>query len=139
MQFIYDNLFDQLWPLHAQWKKLGSAMSLSEELLDEIFTNNEEDESCFRQVLDYYMGKHDKQHSWEEIVSILKKIEAKELAEKINTLHVYPCKPICVTNQLYIRHTLSFFTVDAAPGQILAMYPERSSTEKTSSSSPGKD
>ena len=113
MPFTVDNLFDQLWPLPFKWEELGKAMSLSEDLLDEIDPNNETDEDCFRQMLEYYMANYDKQHTWEEIFSYLKTTGAKKLADKIYNLHVYPCKTVvlvtcmCMTI-IYVHMCASF-------------------------------
>ena len=77
-------------------------MSLSEDLLDEIDTNNETDEGCFRQTLEYYMGKCDLQHTWEEIVSFLTTIGAEELADKIYSVHVYPSMIVTLAHWVII-------------------------------------
>lgn len=91
MPFTVGNLLDQLWPLMCKWDELGKAMSLPKNLLEEIDTNNETDKGCFQQMLEYYMDNCDLQHNWEEIVSLLKTVGAEKLADKIYSLHVYPC------------------------------------------------
>lgn len=41
-------------PLAARWKELGTSLGCGEDLLDEIFTNNETDEHCLRNLVDVY-------------------------------------------------------------------------------------
>ena len=68
-------------------------MSLSEELFDEIDTNNETDDSCLQEVLEWYMKNHygDLKHiKWEDIVDILKRMNEIQLAEQIYNLHIHP-------------------------------------------------
>ena len=45
---------------------------MDEDQLDEIFTNNETDEACLREMLELYMMRSDLSHSWEEIEAALK-------------------------------------------------------------------
>ena len=47
---------------------------MDEDCLDEIFTNNETDEACLREMLVVYMMRSDKKHSCEEIHEAIKKI-----------------------------------------------------------------
>ena len=61
-----------------RWKDLGEALSLDEDIIDEIFTNNETDEECLRDMLERYLMRLDKKHSWEEIHMTLKRIEERE-------------------------------------------------------------
>ena len=101
MPFTVDNLFDQLWPLHDKWQKLGDVMSLSEDLLDEIFTNNEDDESCLREILELYMKVGDRQHTWDEIHSFVKAVGDENLADKIYIIHIQPCMYIYIHNTYF--------------------------------------
>ena len=55
------------------WKSLGEPLSVDEDLVDEIFTNNETDEACLREMLDCYMKRFDLKHNWEEIKAAEKK------------------------------------------------------------------
>ena len=80
------------------------ALKMDEDHLDQVFTNNESDEACLRDVLERYMDNGDYQHSWEEIVSVLIKIDEKNLADKIHGLYVYPCKFDIVTIFIMYMH-----------------------------------
>ena len=100
MPLTVDNLFDQLWPLCDKWLKLGGVMLLSEDLLDEIFTNNEDNESCLRDLLEFYMKAGERQHTWDEIHSFVKAVGDEKLADKIYGIHIQPCK-IGFLNVLY--------------------------------------
>lgn len=73
----------------SKWQALGEALSLDEDRLDEIYTNNEADEACLHEMLEHYMMRTDLQHSWEEVATALKKIGEEttvKLAEAI------PCR-----------------------------------------------
>ena len=52
---------------------MGLALSLDDDRLDEIFTNNETDEACLHEMLEVYMARPDLNHSWEEVQEALKK------------------------------------------------------------------
>ena len=85
-----ENLLPLLQPISDKWKKLGGALSLDEDRLDEIFTIANTNEDCLRDVLEGYMLNRDFQHTWEEIVAVLKEIEEVPLAVKIQNLHACP-------------------------------------------------
>ena len=67
-----DLLFLRLLPYASKWQSLGEALSLDDDRLDEIFTNNETDEACLREMVELYMMRSDLDHSWEEIEHALK-------------------------------------------------------------------
>ena len=71
-----EQLFSFLLPHISKWQSLGSALSLDEDRLDEIFTNNMTEEACLQQMLELYMKRTDLDHSWEEIKAALAKIES---------------------------------------------------------------
>ena len=68
-------LFRHLLPHSSKWQPLGEALSLDEDILDEIFTKNEREEDCLQEMLEHYMMRSDLDHSWEEIEAALIKIE----------------------------------------------------------------
>ena len=68
-------LFRRLLPHSSKWQSLGEALSLDEDRLDEIFTNNEGEEGCLQEMLEHYTMRSDLNHSWEEIEAALKRIE----------------------------------------------------------------
>ena len=90
--FTVENLLPFLHPLTSKWLSLGEALSLDEDWLDEIFTNNGTDEGCLQEMLELYMRNCDFDHNWEEMVSILRKAEEETIAAKIEDLHIKPCK-----------------------------------------------
>ena len=63
-----------LLPLSSKWQSLGKALSLDEDCLDDIYTNNETDEACLLNMLELYMMRSDLDHSWEEILAAENKI-----------------------------------------------------------------
>ena len=69
-----EHLLPELLPCASKWQSLGAALSLDEDQLDEIFTNNETDEACLEVMLEQYMARSCFNHSWEEIQKALKQI-----------------------------------------------------------------
>ena len=69
-----EQLFPALLYLAPKWQSLGEALSLDEDRLHEIFTN-ETDEACLREMLKVYMMRSDLKHSWEEIKEAVNKVE----------------------------------------------------------------
>ena len=66
-------------PYASKWQSLGLALSLDDDRLDEIFTNNETDEARLQEMLELYMMRSDHSHSWEEIEAALERITSGEL------------------------------------------------------------
>ena len=58
----------------SKWKELGKALSLNENLIDEVDTNNENNEACLQELLTFYMMRTDLKHNLEEINTALGKI-----------------------------------------------------------------
>ena len=48
-------LLPELLPPASMWQSLGETLSLDEDRLDEIFTNNKIDEACLQEMLELYM------------------------------------------------------------------------------------
>ena len=61
-----------MWLLSG--RLLGEALSLDDDLLDEIFTNNDTDEECLRDMLERYMMRTNGNHSWEVIHKALRRV-----------------------------------------------------------------
>ena len=80
MPFTLEHLLPELMPHASKWQSLGKALSLDEDRLDEIFTNNETDEACLEKMLEHYLQRSDLNHSWEEIEAALEKIVKGESA-----------------------------------------------------------
>ena len=70
--------FTHLLHLSSKWQSLGEALSLHEDQLDEIYTNNETDEACLQNMLELYVARPGFSHSWEKIEA------AKEAVEQLN-------------------------------------------------------
>ena len=71
-----DRLFLFLLPHASKWQSLGEALSLEDDPLDEVFTNNEREEDCLQEMLELYMLRSDLDHSWEEVHAALEKMES---------------------------------------------------------------
>ena len=76
--FIVEHIFPKLLSMASKWLAVGEALSLDEDLLDEIFTNNDTEEACLRVMLEHYMERSDLKHSWEEIREARRKVEEKD-------------------------------------------------------------
>ena len=72
--FTLESVIAALLPHASKWQSLGEALSLDEDRLDEIYTNNETDEICLQEMLEVYMMRPNLSHSWGEIQNALKKI-----------------------------------------------------------------
>ena len=94
--FTVENIFPRLLSLASKWLALGEALSLDEDCLDEIFTNNDTDEACLHVMLEFYMKRSDLKHSWEEIREAMRKVEEKdgETEDLEPTSHLYAGEPI---------------------------------------------
>ena len=74
LPFNLEQLIDHLLPVVSKWQELGAALSLDEDILDEMYTNNETDEDCLHDMLERYMMRSDLKHNWEEIDAALEKV-----------------------------------------------------------------
>lgn len=74
-----DQLLPILLPCASKWQSLGKALSLDEDRLDEIFTNNETNEACLQEMLELYFKRSDLKHSREEIYAAHTKLEGESL------------------------------------------------------------
>ena len=54
-----EHLQPELLPHASKWQSLGEALSLDEDRLDEIYTNNETDEACLQEMLELYLARPD--------------------------------------------------------------------------------
>ena len=59
----------------SKWEALGEALSLDEDRLDEIFTNNDTGEACLHVMLEHYMERCGLKHGWEEIREAMRKVK----------------------------------------------------------------
>ena len=64
-------------------------MSVDEDDIDEIFTNNETDEDCLCDLLDRFIVVH---HNWVDVEEALRKMGEEHLAERASELYVLPSK-----------------------------------------------
>lgn len=72
-----EEMYSLLLPIDSRWKEFGQKMGCAEDLLDEIYTNNETNRDCLRNLTDVYQsGK-----SRESIAMILEEIGETELSE----------------------------------------------------------
>jgi len=82
-----DILFSELYPMTPKWKQLAEVIGIDEDLVDEIFTNNEGDEECLRAVLEVWMKKSP---TWTTVTDSLNKIGEDQLAGSLYLKCVLP-------------------------------------------------
>ena len=80
----------------SKWKEFGEALSVDEDDIDEIFTNNDTDEACLCDLLDRFVVVH---HNSVDVEGALRKMGEEHLAERASQLYV-PKSKLC--NQLYM-------------------------------------
>ena len=73
----------------TKWKEFGEALSVDEDDIDEIFTNNDTDESCLCDLLDRFVTVH---HNWVDVEGALRKMGEEHLAERASEHYVLPSK-----------------------------------------------
>lgn len=87
--FTVENLLHILLPVAPKWKELGERLFLTNDTLDDIYTNNRTHSACLEKMLSFYMMKtdHDLQQDRKGIMSnALLKMGEKILAAKIDQL-----------------------------------------------------
>ena len=95
--FTLEHLLPELLPLASKWQSLGEALSLDDDRLDEIFTNNETDDACLQEMLELYMIRPDLDHSWEEVQEAVKKI--REFNDPTNGISCKLMLPVTIHNR----------------------------------------
>ena len=81
-----EQLYAELLPV-KKWKALAAQFKLNDDLIDEIYTNNERDEDCLEEVIRFWYMNRDFQHTWSEVVTALEAIGEHTLAEDIRAAH----------------------------------------------------
>ena len=77
-----ENLLDVLHPaVTPKWRQLGEVVGVDEDLIDEIFTNNEADEECLKDILDVWLMKSSP--AWKGVADALQRIGEDKLAESL--------------------------------------------------------
>ena len=76
-----DSLFAVVHPAAAKWQQLGEVLGIDEDLIDEIFTNNETDEECLKDILDVWLKKSSP--AWKCVAVALQKIGEDQVAESL--------------------------------------------------------
>ena len=88
--FTPESVFRVLLPIASKWLLLGEAFPLSDKRLEDI-TTTESDEICLKEMVDVYMLRTDLDHTWDEVVNVLKKIGEYKLAAKIQQEQISTC------------------------------------------------
>ena len=77
-----DSLFAVLHPaVTSKWQRLAEVLGMDEDLTDEIFTNNETEEECLKDILDVWLKKSSP--TWEGVADAVQKNGEDQLAESL--------------------------------------------------------
>lgn len=98
ISFTIENLIKYLLPVAGKWKELGEILFITENILDEIFTNYVTQEECLCEMLKYYLIRSDLVHDWEEISTALRKLGEEALAIEINRIQLSKLRSIWLQN-----------------------------------------
>ena len=79
----FENLFDALDPaVTPKWKQLAEVVRVDEDLIDEIFTNNNGiDEECLKDILKVWLKKSSP--TWKSVADAVQKTGEDQLAESL--------------------------------------------------------
>ena len=69
-----------LYNVAGQWKEIAAGLVFGEDLIDEIFTNNQTDELCLRHMVEIWVSRL--APSWETLSLALRDIGRNDLAHK---------------------------------------------------------
>ena len=78
-----DSLLLVLHPLAPRWEDIAKALGVDEDMIDNIFTINENDQLRLHDLVEHYFQCVHFEHSWREIVQALTAIGETRMAEKI--------------------------------------------------------
>ena len=67
-----------LWGMARQWKIIAEGMGFDEDLVDEIFTNNETDEACLQDCVEQWMRLDP---TWQRLAQVLSDMGQDTLAQ----------------------------------------------------------
>jgi hypothetical protein len=82
-----DNLLIQLKPqVGPKWYKFGVAAGIEKDVLDK-FAEQCSPDDCIVEVLDYWLRKSNKLHTWSDVAKILKDIDLSGLAHDIEGIY----------------------------------------------------
>ena len=77
-----ENLLDVLHPaVTSKWQQLGKVLGVDEDFIDIIFTNNEIDEECLKEILEVWIKKSSP--TWKDVADALRKTGETQLAESL--------------------------------------------------------
>lgn len=83
-----ESLLSTIHSIAARWEEFGKALKIDEDNLDDIFTNNENNQLRLHELVQYYLMKVKFQHTWEEVVRALNTIGEYDCAQKIARDHI---------------------------------------------------
>ena len=89
-----------LWCVARRWKEIADGFGIDEDLVDEIFTNNERDEACLQDCVEQWMKLGP---TWKKLANVLRGMGEERLAGQAaskGTGTLYMCN---VLNCTYIH------------------------------------
>ena len=69
-----------LYEAAGQWKVIAAGLRFDEDMIDEIFTNNQTDELCLRHMVEIWVSRL--APSWETLSLVLRDMGRNDLAHK---------------------------------------------------------
>ena len=64
----------------GRWKMIASGLGFNEDLIDEIYTNNETDEACLQDCVEKWVSRLEP--SWERLSHVLRDLGEESLAQQ---------------------------------------------------------
>ena len=65
------------WEYAAQWRIIAELFGFNENLVDEVYTNDETDEACLRNCVEQWVARLDP--TWEMIALVQKELERRRM------------------------------------------------------------
>ncbi len=78
-----ENLMSVLRELEPKWQEVGKAFGLSDDLLDEIFTNGNSPYDCMADMLTWYLRRCETTPTWDNVAMALERMGETRLAENV--------------------------------------------------------
>ena len=75
-----ESVMDLLYDIRGGWQKIAEGLGFDEDMIDEIFTNNETDEACLMNCIEIWVQRLGP--TWEKLSHVLANMGENQLADK---------------------------------------------------------
>ena len=75
-----ETVMDLLYDIRGHWKEIAEGLGFDEDMIDEIFTNNEMDEACLMNCIEIWVQSLGP--TWEKLSRVLANMGENQLAHK---------------------------------------------------------